>query len=134
MRCLNKNIQFLQYSLLLDKKPITKVIDGVERKTGETKIEYSYPTPFKVNFSLSGGDARTVEYGIDLSQYDAVIVCNKGTVPITETSLIWKDTKPTFKGDKVDPASADYKVVKCVKSLNHDKYILKKLVKNNGTV
>lgn len=129
MRCLVKNKQTLKYSLCNGEKPITKIIDGVERKTGEKRIEYTDPIEFKANFSLSGGEAKTVDYGIDLSQYDATIVCTKGLLPITETSLIWKDTEPTFKGDMVDPKSADYKVTKCIPSLNHDKYILTRLVK-----
>jgi hypothetical protein len=101
----------------------TIIIDGksVDVEYGSTSQEYTAPVEFKGNIAFTGGDVYETEYGIDKSKYSAVLVMNKGEIPIDEHSLIWYDTPPT--------GAADFKVVKLVPSLNVDKYLLQRIEK-----
>lgn len=106
--------------------------DGNEYQldTGETKLVYSDPVPFMGNISMSGGEAEAVEFGLNLADYEAILVLGKNVLPLTETSLIWLNTEPTINADGyVDEFSADYRIVKISPSINVDKYVLKKVVK-----
>jgi hypothetical protein len=104
--------------------------DGNRYPTGEPKNIYSEPIEFKGNIAMSGGEAEAQEFGLNLADYEAVLVMDKNTLPITETSLIWHNSEPT-KDDKgyTDEYSSDYRIVKYSPSLNFDKYVLKKVVK-----
>jgi len=107
-------------------------IDGVmvPVETGETRIVYSNPVPFKGNIAMSGGESQSSEFGLNLSDYSAVLVSDKGLLPINETSRIWNESEPVYGTDgRVDEHSADYTVVKLSPSLNSDRFILKKVVK-----
>ena len=68
-----------------------------------------------------------------MAKYEAVLVTNKGSIPLTETSILWYKTTPVTKViDNVtyaDESSADYRVLKVSPSLNVDRYILDKVVK-----
>ena len=135
MRTLNKNKQKLRYALYGNAIPVYDYyVDSEGNKipldTGEYQLGYYAPKKFKGNISLSGGESQTAEYGIDISQYSAVLVVGKELLPIDETSLIWYESEPVYSSDgNVDGNSADYKVVKVVPSLNGMKYLLKKVVK-----
>lgn len=135
MRTLNRNKQKMFYSLYLGETPIYDSYvdaDGVEHKidTGEKKASYSMPTAFYGNIAMSGGESEAVEFGLNLADYQAVLIMAKNTLPIDETSLIWLNTTPQYNEDgTVDQYSADYSVVKVSPSLNVDKYVLKKVVK-----
>lgn len=135
MRTLNKNKQKMQYSLYLGELPIyEKWIDndGIEHliDTGEKKPTYSEPIVFYGSISMSGGESESVEYGLNLADYGAILVVAKGMLPIDETSLIWLNSEPRFEKDgTVDKTSADYSITKVSPSLNVDKYVLKKVVK-----
>lgn len=146
MRCLKKNKQTLYYALLIGTIPEyeydengDKIIDyeaeGVTyyvEKGTQTKV-YSEPTKFEGNIALSGSDVTRQEFGVSDDRYEAVLVTNKGQLPITETSLLWYQTTPTTKEIEgvtyADDATADYRVLKVVPSLNNDRYILVKVVK-----
>ena len=127
MRCLLKNKQKMYYALYIESAETTTgetiIIDGesVEVEYGSTSQEYTAPVEFKGNIAFTGGDVYETEYGIDKSKYSAVLVMNKGEIPIDEHSLIWYDTPPDGK--------ADFKVVKVVPSLNVDKYLLQRIEK-----
>ena len=127
MRCLLKNKQNMYYALYKGEAEVktgeTIVIDGVSVpvETGGHTTEYETPVAFKGNISMSGGDINETEYGIDVSKYSAVLVMTKGEIPIDEHSLIWKESPTTEQ--------ADYKVVKCVPSINVDKYLLQRIEK-----
>ena len=127
MRCLLKNKQKMYYALYTESTETTTgktiIVDGeeVEVEYGSTAQEYTEPVEFKGNIAFTGGDVYETEYGIDKSKYSAVLVMNKGEIPIDEHSLIWYDTPPTGK--------ADFKVVKLVPSLNVDKYLLQRIEK-----
>ena len=144
MRTLNRNKVNLYYANQTAETPIyelnsdgtikTITVDGVSTKviSGYETNSYSKPISFEGNIALSGGEVMNVEYGVDPSAYDAVLVVNKGDIDISETSLIWAETEPTYKDVEktiVDPCSADYRVTRVSPSLNESKYLLNKVVK-----
>lgn len=146
MRCLKKNKQKLYYSLLVGKSPNyvldehgEKIVDyesgGVTyyKETGTDVLLYSKPVAFNGNIALSGSDVTRQEFGISDDRYEAVLVTDKGLLPITETSLLWYQTEPATKIVNgviyADDATADYKVLRVIPSLNGDRYILAKVVK-----
>lgn len=107
-------------------------VDGimVPVETGETVFGYEKAVGFKGNIAMSGGKAEAREFGLNLGDYSAVLVLDKNSIPIDETSLIWSETKPVINPDgTVDQYSADYTVVKVAHSINADRYALKKVVK-----
>ena len=146
MRCLNKNKQKMYYSQLIGTAPVyeldeygNKVVayieDGVTYyvETGVTTLLYSAPVEFDGNIALSGSDVIRQEFGISDERYEAIVVTDKNQLPITETSLIWYQTTPeTIEIEGVtyaDGATADYRVLRIITSLNNDRYILAKVVK-----
>lgn len=134
MRTLNKNKQTIYYANKTAKEPDvsenTIEVDGetVYIDEGSYDIEYSIPEDSLANISFSGGETTDVEFGLDMSAYDAIIVCDTKALPITETSLIWFETEPPE--DENDGSTADYSVVAVRHSLNYTKAILKRRVKN----
>lgn len=135
MRTLNKNKQTLYYANQDKTVPIYEEYTDEDGNTypldtGETKLVYGEPIPFKGNIAMSGGEAEAQEFGLNLADYEAVLLMGKNTLPITETSLIWHNTEPTEDSEgNTDEYSADYRIVKISPSLNFDKYVLKKVVK-----
>lgn len=142
MRTLNKNKQTIYYALFDEEVPVYDLdedgnikyieIDGVmvPVETGETRIVYSTPVPFKGNIAMSGGESQASEFGLNLSDYSAVLVADKGLLPIDETSRIWHKSEPLYGADGyVDEHSSDYTIVKSSPSLNEDRFVLKKVVK-----
>lgn len=130
MRMLGKNKRKLKYALYTGtERELTKRSGTTVVHTGEYVPNYERPVDFMANISFSGGESKEQEFGVDLSQYDATIVCAKGYIPIDETSLIFHTSEPVYDGNYLDPSSADYTVVKHLPSLNYDKYILKRVVK-----
>lgn len=135
MRTLNKNKQRLFYANQDRLVPIYEEYTDEDGNTypidtGETKLVYGEPVEFKGNIVMSGGEAEAQEFGLNLSDYSAILLVSKNTLPITETSLIWHTTEPTKDSDgNTDEYSADYRIVKISPSLNFDKYVLKKVVK-----
>lgn len=131
MMMLNQNKQKMYYATLVDTIQEEYIDeDGNRYPTGEQKNIYSEPIEFEGNIAMSGGEAEAQEFGLNLADYEAVLVVGKNTLPITETSLIWHDTEPTKGIDgNTDEYSADYRIVKISPSLNFDKYVLRKVVK-----
>jgi hypothetical protein len=141
MRTLRRNSQKLYYSLLSGERPVYERdengnvqyidVDGrqIAIETGETDLSYSAPLEFMGNLSMSSGESKELEYGLNLSDYNAVLITSTN-LPIDETSLIWANTKPTINPDgTADKNTADYHVVKCSLSINGAKYLLKRLVR-----
>lgn len=131
MMTLNINKQKMYYATIVDTIQEEYIDeDGNRYPTGEPKNIYSEPVEFYGNIAMSGGESEAVEFGLDLSQYEAILVASKNTLPINEQSLIWHVTEPTKGADgNTDEYSADYRIVKISPSLNFDKYVLKKVVK-----
>lgn len=136
MRTLNRNKQTIYFANKTAKEAESTeekiTVDGeqVYIDEGDYTMTYSVPEAFSANISFSGGDSTDVEFGLDMSAYDAIIVCNTKAIPITETSLIWFETEPpTTTGDG---STADYSVVAVRHSLNYTKAILKRRVKDGN--
>lgn len=157
MRTLLKNKQKMKYALQIREVPIYnrdengeilyehyEDSDGniiyyldengnkIPSETGEYEVGYSEPHEFFGNIAMSGGEAEAVEYGIDVSAYDATLVMEKGVLPIDETSLIWFESEVGYTDTSMthaDGHTADYKVLAVKPSLNFVKYILGRIVK-----
>lgn len=145
MRLLRKNMQPMKYALQDGRVPIYETdIDGniiyyednegnkIPLKTGEYETVYSAPVDFMGNISMSGGEAEAKEFGMDIGDFDAVIVLEKDAVPITETSIIWHTSPVKYKDEQntiVDSKSADYAVKRVSPSLNFTKVLLQRIVK-----
>lgn len=146
-----KDKQKLKYLLQTDTKtPVTETdesgeveyieIDGeqVPVETGyydvghvQTPAEKDKIINFTGNIAFSGGETHVEEYGINPSDYDAILIMPKNSLPITETSYIWHTGNVKYTDEqqtRVDTSSADYKVVKVVPSLGVVKYLLRAVV------
>lgn len=144
MRLLRKNMQPMKYSLQDGRVPIYErdengdivyiEVDGqkIPVETGEYETGYSAPVDFMGNISMSGGEAEAKEFGMDIGDFDAVIVLEKDAVPLTETSIIWHASPVKYKDEQntiVDSKSADYAVKRVSPSLNFTKVLLQRIVK-----
>lgn len=144
MRLLRKNMQPMKYSLQDGRVPIYErdengdivyiEVDGekIPVETGEYETGYSAPVDFMGNISMSGGEAEAKEFGMDIGDFDAVIVLEKDAILITETSIIWHTSPVKYKDEQntiVDSKSADYAVKRVSPSLNFTKVLLQRIVK-----
>ena len=144
MRLLEKNKQNLKYALQVgevtvyerdeDGNIIYIEVDGqkVPVETGETEPGYSNPIDFRGNIAMSGGEAEAKSFGVDISEYDAILLMEKNRIPIDETSLIWHTSKVRYIDEQntiVDRKSADYSIKRVQPSLNFTRYLLKRIVK-----
>lgn len=113
-------------------------------KFGSFEVLYSEPVPFLASISMSGGEAESVEYGISVVDYAAIVITEKNLVPLTEGSLIWFQSEPQYisedpihitvndkeiSGMLAKRTSADYFVARVSDSLHFTKYILKAINK-----
>lgn len=144
MRLLEKNKQNLKYALQVGEVPVYErdedgniiyiEADGqkVPVETGETEPGYSNPIDFRGNIAMSGGEAEAKSFGVDISEYDAILLMEKNRIPIDETSLIWHTSKVRYIDEQntiVDRKSADYSIKRVQPSLNFTRYLLKRIVK-----
>lgn len=141
MRTLERNKQPIFYANLTTSANDVDggyiVIDGVSVPVETGGFTQSYTKPEKKNVSISfSGESNIQPFGVDIGGYDAIIVANKGYLPITETSLIWYKSTPVYLDPEetiVDPNSADYTVRAIDDSLNVFRAFLARSVKNNDT-
>lgn len=136
MRTTRKNKQRMKYSLLGEKIPTYETDDegNIIYDDGEPIISgyvsgYQEPVDFLGNIAFAGGEAEAVAFGVSVSDYDSKLLMNADELPITETSIIFKDSEPVYKGGVIDDKSADYRVIKVIPSLNTTVYLLKRIVK-----
>lgn len=95
----------------------------------ETKNNYEPPTIFYANISFNSGETVMAEYGLNVSNYDAIISAEKGKLPFDERTLIWHTSLPEIDDyGQAIPETADYRVVAIKTSLNEERFILKKRV------
>lgn len=107
MRSLKKNKNTLYYALYNGKE---EVVDENGDFTGEYIIGYSAPVVFYANISAGKGSAQADIFGVNVD-FTRTISTTDLSLPITETSLVWYETKPKILEDgRADPESADYKV------------------------
>lgn len=148
MRTLKRNQQKLYYAELIGSETVYKLdehgnkiiayVDNTKtppviyyEKQGTKKEHYSEPILIEANIAQSNGEMTEQEYGLSESSYEAILVTEKGKYPITKTCRIWYKTTPkTDKDGYALPESADYTILSINESLNTDKYILGKVVKN----
>lgn len=106
---------------------------------GSFEVLYGAPVDFEASIAMSGGEAESVEYGLSVTEYEAIAIVQSGTVPLTEGALIWFQSEPQYisedpihitvndkeiSGKFAKRTSADFFVKKVVPSQNFDKYIL----------
>ena len=107
MRDLKKNQRELWYALYREKIPI---VDENGDETGDYTTGYSPPVSFCANLSPGKGSAQAAVFGTDID-FTRSISTTDMDLPITETSLVWYETKPVLLEDgTADPDSADYEV------------------------
>lgn len=112
--------------------------------TGEKKDIYDTPKDFMANITEAGGEAEATEFGLSVSDYEAVALYDKNAYPLKEGTLVWKDSEAEYDGDSeyytmdmrtlIDvhspkKTSADYVVRKVSSSLNFTRAILKAINK-----
>ena len=106
--------------------------EPIYEMTGDTTLVYEKPVGFSASISFGGSEVDLQPFGISNGDYDATLSLNKGTIPVTETSLIWYESEIAYKDSEqtiVDRKSADFTIVKIVPSLNQKIYVLKRIVK-----
>ena len=139
MRQLDSNKQTLYYSNYESEIPVyeydedgnilTTNVDGEEVEVCSYREGYTSPIEFKANISFNSGNTDMSEYGLNTSDYNAIISANKGKLPFDERTLIWHKSEPQYDEDEnVKTESADYRVVAIKTSLNEERFILKKRV------
>ena len=145
MRTLKKNKQTLYYANQIGTTPIYQLDEDGNVKTyvddegneypletGEYEPLYGPAYEFEANISMSGGESEEAEFGIDKSDYDAILILDKDAVDITETSRIWHESEVTYidsNYENADGKKADYKALKPSPSLNQSKYLLGRILK-----
>ena len=110
--------------------------------TGEYADAYGDVEDMYANISMSGGEAEAVEYGLSVSDYQAVLVTDRNAYTLKEGDYIWVNSPVEYEyngeevelpikgGEKVTAKvvrveSADYQVMKKSDSKNFTKWILK---------
>lgn len=143
MRTLAKNKVPMKYALYLGEEPIyrydengNKIISHIDDEGNiyyETLGEYSKysePVDFFASISMSGGESEAVEFGVDIGNYDAVMITALNEFPISETSYIWTKSEPQYTDEgHLNTATADFKVTAVKPSLNQTKYLLSAITK-----
>lgn len=115
---------------LICSKVMTTNIDGVEvAVVSAIKDVFTPAEQFKANISFNSGETQLGEYGLDTSDYTAIISAEKGKLPFDERTLIWFQSEVEYDDDgDVRPETADYKVIAIKTSLNEERFLLKKRV------
>lgn len=140
MRTLRKNTQMLRYVLFEEDVPVYETddagnvifdnIDGAEvARILEYRNGYRNVQTFAGNIGFAGGESEAEVFGISVDAYDSRLVLPNDKVPITETSLIFKESEPKYdtKGN-LKKSSADFRVVKIARGLTDTVYLLKRIV------
>ena len=72
------------------------------------------------------------EYGINDTDWNAMVMVEKGRLYLDSRSLVWPNNSVTYRGDgTVDPNSAEYRVVRVLPSNTVQRYLLQKVVDGN---
>lgn len=143
MRLQRKNKVYITYSLFDRIEPVykrdssgnlvTEVIDGdqVPIEVGQQEV-YTAPERKLVSFSTGGKSAIKDEYGIDDTDWNAMIMVELGRLNLDTRSLVWRNNSVTYRSDgTVDPNSAEYRVVRVLPSNTVQRYLLQKVVDGN---
>lgn len=143
MRTLAKNKVPMKYALYEGQTPIYQldengepVVSWIDDEGNIYYVEigeqpkYSEPVDFFASISMSGGESVSVEFGVDIGNYDAVIVTELNEFPLSETSYVWASSEPKYNQQGlVDVTTADFRVTAVKPSLNQTKYLLSAITK-----
>lgn len=143
MRTLAKNKVPMRYALYEGQTPIYQldengepVVSWIDEEGNIYYVEigeapkYSEPVDFFASISMSGGESEAVEFGVDIGNYDAVIITALNEFPISETSFIWVKSEPEYTADgRLNTSTADFRVKAVKPSLNQTKLLLSAVVK-----
>ena len=142
MRTLAKNKVPMKYALYEGTEEVPEIDDNGEPivdyidEQGNiyyrlvSVLKYSEPTDFFASISMSGGESEAVEFGVDIGNYDAVIITALNEFPISETSFIWTTSEPQYTVDgRLNTSTADFRVKAVKPSLNQMKYLLSAITK-----
>lgn len=101
--------------------------------TGGTVTSFEKPVVFMASINNKLSEVLVREFGIDNSTLYVQIVADKGKLPLTVGSLVWKKSEVKYKDDKntvIDETSADYTVKGVAdEGLTADLFLLQKNVK-----
>lgn len=127
MRDLRRNQRKMYYSLYIEQE------NDSDFDVLDTVAKYSAPVEFKASLSVGQSDSDDSPFGKDIS-YDRIISTVNKSLPITETSLIWYETKPVLLEDgSADASSADYKVAAMpLDGLDGIRIAIKRIAKSNA--
>jgi len=126
----NKKIVTEDDKVLIGTIPLMTDVDGELVEVVEAyRDSYSVPALFKANISFDSGETRLDEYGLNPSDYNAIISAEKGRLPFNERTLIWYQSELEYdEYGLVKPETADYRVIAIKTSLNEERFLLKKRV------
>lgn len=122
MRLCERNLTSIHYALYNGMQPIK---DADENDTGRYEIGYENPVEIRASVSAARGYSDVEQFGVNLD-YEKTVITTDMTCPITETSVLWVDTKPEIGDDGSTDTPFDYRVVKVARSLNYIAYAIKK--------
>lgn len=127
MRDLRRNQRKMYYSLYMEQE------NDSDFDALDTVAKYSAPIEFRASLSVGQSDSDDSPFGKDIS-YDRIISTVNKSLPITETSLIWYETKPVLLEDgSADASSADYKVAAMpLDGLDGIRIAIKRIAKSNA--
>ena len=139
---LNANMQKMYYANQDTLVPVYEIYideegNEYQLETGETKLIYGEPKEFDGNIAMSGGEAEAVEFGVNTSDYEAVLLLSRkakdktgNVMKLKETSLVWFETEPQKDEEgNTNEHSADYRILAVKPSLNTARYVLQRVVK-----
>lgn len=158
MRNLKKNEQQMYYALLIGEEPIYELDEDGNRKidfvdedgnthyleTGEKRLVYSAPVPFRNGISGKLSEVLVKEFGIDDTSMYAEMDAEANKYPIATESLIWRGNESfpypslvvfpsneLFPADgTIDKTSCDYVVAGVLnEGLNVWNYLLRRNLK-----
>lgn len=142
MRNVRKNMQKLRYALYSDEVPVYETdaqgniihdtVDGEQvARIIDYKSGFSELVEFTGNIVFQGSSSEAEVFGVSIGAYDSKLVLSNGKIPVTETSLIFKESNPQYdsKGD-LKESSADFRVIKVAEGLNDTVYLLQRIVHN----
>lgn len=143
MRTLAKNKVPMKYTLYEGQESIYQkdengepVVSWIDEEGNIYYVEigsqpkYSAPVDFFASISMSGGESEAVEFGVDIGNYDAVMITALNEFPISETSFIWVKSEPRYTEEgNLNTSTADFRVKAVKPSLNQTKYLLSAITK-----
>lgn len=120
MRCLERNKSTFYYCLY---KSMEMQTDKYGNETSAPKVLYESPVKMRANVSPATGYTQANQFGY-LENYDKVIVTDDMDCPITESTVLFVEKEPEYRGDI---PLYDYIVRRVSKSLNSISIAIRKV-------